>query len=300
MDFFAYLRVMKTNAMRHLLITILFATLCTCKLTAQTEVRFFNEAADTLRLTELLDAGAAHRFANPEERVAFFAEKFIGTPYAAHTLEGEQEILTVNLDSLDCTTFVETALALAYTTGEGRRSWRDYVYNLRRLRYRGGEVAGYPSRLHYIADWAVDNIHRGNLRDATRDFPRYNELRRTIDFMSANRDRYPALADSANYARIRSLENGYRQHLFPYIKTLDLPKKEIKAAFHTGDVVALVSTLKNLDVTHMGIIVKRDGEPYLLHASSSHGKVEVSATPLADFMKKNRQWLGVRVFRLKE
>ena len=127
-------------------------------------------------------------------------------------------------------------------------------------------------------------------------------MTRSIDFMTSNRGRYPALADSANFARIRSIENGYRNHRFTYIKTIDLGSKDTKAAFHDGDVVALVSTLKNLDVTHMGVVVKENpgAEPYLLHASYSDGKVEVSARPLAEFMKKNRQWLGVRVFRLIE
>lgn len=269
---------------------------------AQTEVLFHNEASDTLRLTKMLDEAAAMKFSDPEERVAFFGKQFIGTPYGAHTLEGPVEILTVNLDSLDCTTFVETAMALSSTIGERRSSWRDFIYNLRRIRYRNGEVDGYPSRLHYIADWVVDNQHRGNFRDATREFPRYNEMTRSIDFMSSNRDKYPALADDENYRRIRRIEEGYRQHRFPYIKTIDLQNKAIKAAFHNGDVVALISNLKNLDVTHMGIIVKEspDAEIYLLHASSSDGKVEISQRPLDDFLKKNRQWLGVRVFRLYE
>lgn len=267
---------------------------------AQGDVRFHNEASDTLRLTQLLDQAVAQPFVNPEARVAFFGRAFIGTPYVAHTLEGDEEILTVNLDELDCTTFVETSMALAYTVGETRRSWRDFVYNLRRMRYRGGEVDGYPSRLHYICDWAVDNIHRGNFKDVTRDFPRSNEMARTIDFMTSNRDKYPALADSANYARIRSVESGYRLHRFPYIKTVDLGNKDMKAAFHDGDVVALVSSLKNLDVTHMGIVVRQDGELYLLHASSKDGKVELTERPFADFMKRNRQWVGVRVFRLLE
>jgi hypothetical protein len=267
---------------------------------AQGDVRFHNEASDTLRLTQLLDQAVAQSFVNPEARVAFFGRAFIGTPYVAHTLEGDEEILTVNLDELDCTTFVETSMALAYTVGETRRSWRDFVYNLRRMRYRGGEVDGYPSRLHYICDWAVDNIHRGNFKDVTRDFPRSNEMARTIDFMTSNRDKYPALADSANYARIRSIESGYRLHRFPYIKTVDLGNKDMKAAFHDGDVVALVSSLKNLDVTHMGIVVRQDGELYLLHASSKDGKVELTERPFADFMKRNRQWVGVRVFRLLE
>lgn len=269
---------------------------------AQTEVLFHNEASDTLKLTKMLDEAAAMKFSDPEERVAFFGKQFIGTPYGAHTLEGPVEILTVNLDSLDCTTFVETVMALSGTIGERRSSWRDFIYNLRRIRYRNGEVDGYPSRLHYIADWVVDNQHRGNFRDATREFPRYNEMTRSIDFMSSNRDKYPALTDDENYRRIRRIEEGYRQHRFPYIKTIDLQNKAIKAAFHNGDVVAFISNLKNLDVTHMGIIVKEspDAELYLLHASSSDGKVEISQRPLDDFLKKNRQWLGVRVFRLYE
>ncbi len=268
----------------------------------QTDVRFHNESADTLRLTQLLDGAKNMHFENPEARVAYFAKQFIGTPYVGHTLEGETEQLTVNLDELDCTTFVETALALAFTAGENRSSWRDYVYNLRRIRYRNGEINGYPSRLHYISDWAVDNKHRGNFSEVTTDFPRYVELARTIDFMTANRDKYPALADSANYARIRDIENGYRQHKFRYIKTMDIANKAVKNAFHNGDVVGLVSNIRNLDVVHMGIVVKEspDAEPYLLHASSSNGKVEISPVPLDEFMKKNRQWLGLRVFRLNE
>lgn len=280
----------------------LVATVCCVCSWGQTQVRFHDEAADTVRINALLKAVADARLATPEERVAFVGRELLGTPYVAHTLEGEPEMLTVNLDEIDCTTFVETALAMAFTVGERRTSWRDFVYNLQRLRYRGGEVDGYPSRLHYIADWAVDNIHRGNLVDATRLFTRYNDMTRSIDFMTAHRDRYPALADSANYARMRAVEDGYRNHRFPYIKSADLGLKGVKSQFRNGDVVAFVSNLKDLDVTHMGIVVRESptAEPHVLHASSSEGRVVISKLPLAEFMKKNRQWVGVRVFRLAD
>lgn len=282
-------------------ITIIIVAAGAMTMHGQTAVRFGNEVSDTTMINELLESrGASQNFANAESRVALFARSFEGTPYGSHTLEGDPEMLTVRLDSLDCTTFVETAMALAYTSMESRRSWRDFVYNLQRMRYRGGNVNGYPSRLHYICDWIVDNRHRGIFTDVTDHFPRVSYIMRTIDFMTSNRELYPALADSANYARMRDLENGYRQHRFPYIKTNDLALKATKAELHDGDVVALVSNLKNLDVTHMGIIVKNGlgAEPYLLHASSTDGKVEVSKLPLDQFMKKNRQWLGLRVIRL--
>lgn len=264
-------------------------------------VRWHNEQADTTRLTELLKEASSTRFANPSERVEWFGRKFIGTPYVAHTLEGDEEMVTVDLDELDCTTFVEMCMALAFTTGEQRQGWHDFVYNLRRLRYRGGEVDGYASRLHYICDWALDNIHRGNFTDITRNIPKVRDQIRTIDFMSANRDKYPSLADSAQFERVKGIENGYRNHKFPYIKSNDLSAKDVQKYFRSGDVVAFVSTLKNLDVTHMGIIVKEpDGLWHVMHASSSNGKVEVSDLPLDKFMKRNPHWIGIRIFRLTD
>lgn len=266
------------------------------------EVRFGNEAADTARITELIDGCVAAGLATPEARVEYFARSFIGTPYAAHTLEGSPEVLTVRLDSLDCTTFAETVLALAQTAGERRHSWRDFVYNLRRLRYRGGNVDGYGSRLHYNAEWAVDNIHRGNLTDAVRTFPRVNYKVMNVDFMSRHRDRYPALADSAAYARIREVESGFRNHRFPYVKSSDLGSRPVRDAFRSGDVVSLVaSSVPGLDVTHMGVVVREpDGSLHLLHASMSRGEVTLESRPLDDFMRKNRQWAGMRVFRINQ
>lgn len=264
---------------------------------AQEKVRFHNETSDTLKLNKLLVE--CQGIKKTGDKIMAMAHHFEGTPYVGHTLEGDPEMVTVNLDELDCTTFVETVLALVYTAEEGRTSWRDYVYNLERLRYRGGNLDGYPSRLHYISDWIIDNSHRGNLQEVTNRFPLYNHTTRTLSFMTENRDKYKALADSANYERMKGIELGYYSHQFPYIKTVDLRKKETKNAFQSGDVVALVTSLKNLDVTHLGIIVKKDGEPYLLHASSSNGKVEVSSVPFDEFMRRNRSLLGVRVIRLK-
>jgi len=115
----------------------------------------------------------------------------------------------------------------------------------------------------------ADNTYRGNLEDATKNMPKVFYVTRSIDFMSTHRDRYPALKDSAEFERIKNTEIGYRNHRFPYIKTNDLGNKTVKAALRDGDAIAFVSNLKDLDVTHMGFIVMVDGEPHVLHASSS-------------------------------
>lgn len=265
------------------------------------EINWHNEAADTTRITELLKEGATKKFDTPSAAVSWYAKKFIDTPYVAHTLEGEEEMLTVNLDELDCTTFVELALALAFTTEENRQNWQDFTYNLKRMRYRGGEIDGYSSRLHYICDWAIDNIHRGNIVDVTRNIPSAKDMIKTIDFMTANRGSYPSLKDSVQFERIKNIENGYHNHKFPYIKTSDLANKETLKYLREGDIVAFVSTIKNLDVTHLGILVRDgDGKLKVLHASSTDGKVEISDSPLPQFVKRNPKWAGARFFRLKE
>lgn len=280
--------------------SVLFVGLSISSFAQSMEVRWHNETADTARIARMLVDASDVRFENPSARVAWFGRKFIDTPYGAHTLEGDKEILTVNLDSIDCTTFVENALALAATSGEKRLGWQDFAYNLRRMRYRNGITNGYASRLHYICDWATDNIYRGNIIDVTPYSDKCKYIIRTIDFMTAHRDRYPSLADSAEYARVRAIEDGYRNHRFPYIKTSDLSSKSVIGLLREGDVLAFVSNLKDLDVTHMGIVVFENGIPHALHASSTNGKVEISKLPLHDFVKKNPYWSGVRIFRLKE
>lgn len=265
------------------------------------QVHFHNEESDTTRINKILVDTYNERPGTIGEAVAIIGKKFVGTKYVAGTLEGgETEVLTVNLDELDCTTFVETVSAMAITVDEHRTSWRDFIYNLERLRYRDGEMNGYVSRMHYICDWVMNNSHRGILEDATLKFPAYTYAVKSIDFMSANRDKYAALADSATFEGIKNMESNYRNHRFPYVKSIDLDKKPIMQAFRNGDIIAITTNLKNLDVTHMGIIIMENGEPHMLHASSTAGEVVISKESLAAYMKRNRTATGVRVIRLKD
>lgn len=258
-------------------------------------VRFHDETTDTTAITAMLIE--AEPIKDPGQRVAMLARKFLDRPYVAHTLEGEPEVLTVNLDQLDCTTFVETVMALAFTAGEGRTSWRDFIYNLEKLRYRGGEMNGYPSRLHYISDWIVNNNHRGNFREVTDRLPSVSYAIKTLDFMSRHRDAYPALADDNNYEGIKNVELGYRSHKFPYIKWEKTDSRQVIDALGEGDILAFTCAAKDLDVSHLGILTMVDGRPHVIHASSSAGKVVVSQHELREFLRRNRM-TGIRVIRL--
>lgn len=257
------------------------------------EVRFHNEGADTTKITEVLIKLDKMKLADGEALVAAAGEFFLDVPYVGGTLEATPEQLTVNTEELDCTTFVETALALAMTITDNRNSWRDYINNLEAIRYRGAHVDGYPSRLHYVSEWIVDNTHRGNIKEVTDRVGRSDSQVKTLDYMSHHRDAYPALADSAAYEGLKRSEMGYRSHKFSYIKSQNIGSANLRE----GDVVALVTNINGLDVSHLGIIKMVNGVAHLMHASSKQKKVIIDPLSLADYLRRNRT-PGLRVIRL--
>lgn len=288
--------------MKHFLTGVLLSMALASNSANPHDIRFHNEATDTTKInTILLDATKATEGMSPEARVAYIGKELLGTPYVSGTLEGgDTETLTINLDEMDCTTYVETVMALAYTIGEGRTSWRDFAYNLERLRYRSGEMKGYGSRLHYPSDWVVDNVHRGNFKEVTGILAGCEHQVKSLDFITRNRDKYPALADSIAYDQIRNTELGYRNHRYPYIKTSKLAIKDISSQLREGDIILITTKTPGLDVQHMGIIVIEKGEPYLMHASSAAGSVVVDKRALKEYMRRNRSATGIRVLRLNE
>ncbi len=279
--------------------TLLLLPFCSLAISLD-KVRFHNEATDTTKISKILIEASEIRTDKPQERVDFIARQFLGTPYVAHTLEDSIEMLTINLDELDCTTFVETVITLAYTTGELRTSWRDYIHNLERIRYRNGELNGYASRLHYICDWVINNSYRGMFVDVTPRLPKCDYIVKSIDFMTKHRDSYPALSDSTTFVAIKQIEIGYRNHRFPYIKKEDIKNKEVINALRPGDIVALTTNVKGLDVSHLGIITFVDGLPHLLHASMKASKVIIDPLPLSEYLRRSRSLTGIRVIRLND
>lgn len=263
------------------------------------QIRWHNESTDTTKITKLLIQATDFSASNPNELMEFIGRQFVGTPYKSGTLDVEPEMLTINLDEFDCTTFVETVTALALTIEDRKNSWQDFANNLESLRYRQGEANGYASRLHYLSDWIVTNTHRGYIKEVTDRIPQSDSQIKTLDYMSHNRASYPALKDSATFEGIKNMEVGYRSHRFPYIKSARLTSKPVTNALKGGDIVALTTKTGGLDVSHVGLIVIEKDGPHLLHASSREGNVVVDKLPLAEYMRKSPNLTGIRVIRLQ-
>jgi len=258
----------------------------------------FHCDGDTTRINELLNKGYESGINEANALIEFYARQLLGTPYVAHTLEGDEEMLTINIHELDCLTFIESLYALTRATLDRRYSWRDFADNIENVRYRGGEMGDYSSRIHYISEWIIDNNVRGNLVEVTPDIPHADYLIKNIDYMTHHTDSYRQLKDdSAMVEKIRRYE--LRNHRFPYVKRSWLNDKAVKAALQSGDFVSLVTKVEGLDVSHNGIIiVDEKGDPYLLDASMSGGKVMLESKPLYKYLERSKTNIGIRVFRM--
>ena len=265
--------------------------------TAVTRMRFHCDA-DTTVINQLLMKGHQSGITDANALVEYYARQLLGTPYVAHTLEADEEILTINIHELDCLTFIESLYALSRATLDNRYSWRDFAANIENVRYRGGTMGDYSSRIHYISEWIIDNHVRGNLVEITPDLPHADYMVKNIDYMTHHTDSYRQLKnDSAMVEKIRKYE--LRNHRFPYLKRSWLNDKAVKAALRSGDFVTLVTKVDGLDVSHNGIIViDEKGDPYLLDASMSGGKVMLEGKPLFNYLQKSKTNIGIRVFRM--
>ena len=220
---------------------------------------------------------------------------FLGTPYVAKTLEiGEIESLVINLQGLDCTTYVENVLAFSLLLKNGQADFMDFTKTLKNIRYKDGKLDGYASRLHYFSEWIANNETKGLLKDITSEIGG-TEITKNIDFMSTHRDLYPFLEDDVNFEKIKASENYLNNQAICI-----LPQEQIEANEHlikSGDIIALTTSIKGLDITHTGIALReKDGRIHLLHASSS-GQVMISELPLVDYLKKIKKNTGIMVAR---
>ena len=258
----------------------------------------FHCDGDSVLINQLLMKGYESGLSDANALIEFYARQLLGTPYVAHTLEGDQEMLTINIHELDCLTFIETLYSLTRATLNRRYSWRDFAANVENIRYRGGEMGDYSSRIHYISEWIIDNHIRGNLVEITPDLPHVDYMIKNIDYMTHHTDSYRQLKnDSVMVEKIRRYE--LRRHRFPYVKRSWLNDKAVKAALRSGDFVSLVTKTEGLDVSHNGIIIVDDkGDPYLLDASMSGGKVMLEGKPLFKYLERSKTNIGIRVFRM--
>ena len=232
-------------------------------------------------------------------RTLHFAKKMLGVPYVAGTLDGnEEEQLVVLVDSLDCTTFVETVLAFCIADKRGERDYEGFKKALTQIRYRDGILNGYTSRLHYFSDWICNNEQMGFVKECTSETACSQPKELWLDFMTTHVDSYLPMKKNPELVKeMTSHEKNWQGTVVSYIpkEKLNLPPEGLK--IKDGDVLALVTNIKGLDVVHVGFAFWKDNQLHLLHASSSAKKVIEDPKTQYESSKNTKAHIGVRAIR---
>ena len=220
---------------------------------------------------------------------------FAKSPYVEQSLEHEPEALVVNLREFDCTTFVESCLAIARTIRSGEHNFQQFTSELKNIRYHEGIIDGYPSRIHYFSDWIHLNNQKQIIRDVSREIGG-SALNKEINFMSTHPASYRQLSSDSSSVEIiarQELEISSRQMY--YLPKNRLP--ELESDLREGDIVGITTSVKGLDISHVGILVRKSDRVHLLHASSMHRIVILSEETLEDYLANNKSATGIMVAR---
>lgn len=256
--------------------------------------------SDSIKICKLLEE--SKRYSQADDVVSYFAKKFVGIPYVANTLEvNDEEQLVVNLRQMDCTTYVETVVSLALCVQNGQFTYQDYINALRNLRYRNGVIDGYGSRLHYFSDWIDNNENMGFVKEVQSPNPPFSAIQvLNLDFMSKHPHSYKALRISPYLVEeIRETEINLNGKKMNYIPKSSLANTSLlRKVIRNGDILAIVTNVKGLDIAHLGIALWRKDGLHMLHASSKQGKVVEDNNTLRTYLNGNKSFLGIRVLRL--
>lgn len=188
---------------------------------------------------------------DPGERVDALSARFLETPYQEATLIGspsEPETFVLNLAGVDCFTFLDYVEALRRSD-----SFVDVKELLRNIRYRAGEV-DYTQRNHFFTDWAVSNADGVSDVTAAVGGAKAVRIRKTLNRKGNGSPYVPGIPPTP------------RDLAFIPAGAVD---KAVLAWLRTGDYIGIYSPMPGLDVSHVGICIRRGDRLFLRHASSS-------------------------------
>lgn len=199
------------------------------------------------------------------EVISRVSSAFLGTPYQADTLiggPGTPEALVVNFSGVDCFTLADYVEALSRSHDQ-----KSFLHNLAEVRYIGGNV-DYLSRRHFFSDWFATSPH--NARDVTPDIsPDYAVVDKQLNRKPDGGEYIPGLGihpRKINYIPGKAISQQMLSHL------------------KTGDYVGVYSPLDGLDVSHVGIVVRHDGQVWFRNASSLAANRKVVDSPFLEYM----------------
>lgn len=255
---------------------------------------------DTVKVRKILESlwetGAPYG-----ERVLMAAKALEGTPLSEARDNDEDGTVVIDLHGFDRLGFANTVLALAEASMKKVPTVREYELAYESVSRRKGEDNGFASQLIYGSDWIVDNVYRGHMKEMTEYLGGGGFKTKTLDRVTRNRDKYPALKDSATYDKVRMTEMGYRSHRIPHLKKQSVGNKEIHELMKPGDIIIMLGNDIDFDYYDIGFVEMRGGVPYLVHIPTGGDKVATDSYDLPRLFKvENQHFYGYRWLRPTE
>lgn len=183
-------------------------------------------------------------------RIDFISGHFLGVPYKENTLIGSadtSEIFIINLESVDCFTFIEYIEAMRLSG-----SFAEFKQNLQRTRYQDADV-DYQKRNHFFTDWGQYNS--GFVEDITIQIGS-NKTVLNEKALNLKEDRTYFLPGIIT-----------RKRVIRYIPSIAIDD-DIIGKLKAGDYIGIYSDKAGLDVSHVGIFIQKANMAVLRHASS--------------------------------
>ena len=229
----------------------------------------------------------ARRPAELPARLAFVTAPLVGAPYVLSPLgegHGADPDPRLRFDAFDCTTFVETALALALAPGPS-----DLLPTLDVLRYRDGSP-GFLARRHFPeAEWLPELTQLGVLEDITRSVGGTEVVVETKALSPSTwrrhkNERLPVLPPA------RIPEGVFSLDVWPLDKA-----RAATARIPTGTILNVVRVnFANVPVrvSHQGIVLEKDGQRILRHAADRlhHRVVDEPLDAFLERMQRYSRW----------
>jgi len=238
-----------------------------------------------------------HEAAPLPARVEAISALFLGVPYKLGPLgEGASGAFDrdppIRFDAFDCTTFIETVMALALES-----DLEAATRTLQKIRYKDGQI-GYATRNHFIElDWVPNNVRAGYLRDITSDIAGRNavKIRKSVSkrrwyqrkSLASLEGSFSENEKKSQLLELRRLGRGLPDQratltVLP-LKSLPLALAKIPS----GTIANLVHAdkrYKDTVVSHQVLLIKKSDGWYVRHAASDK---TVEDDPI-DFLTKNK------------
>ncbi len=255
--------------------------------------------SDSTKVMQLIST--ARRTPDNGKQFLNIAKQFIGTPYVAHTLDqSPTERLVVNISQVDCTTYVEYALAIHLCLKNKKYTFRDFCHYLAHIRYANGKVS-YATRNHYFTHWINNNAHNRYISEKkTKQYPFTATQTINVNYMTTHSQQYQMLRNNPQRkTQIRKLQQSINRQQYPYIPKANIRNTaQLRSIISDGDIIAIVTQKKGLDIAHLGIALWRKDGLHLLNASSIHKKVIIEPMTLRQYLHKHKTHLGIRVIKV--